>query len=87
MDEPGHLKLVQLGPERLQSRVVEVRVVQAGRGGDAVQPQLLDGPLQLVGGGLAVLERDRGERRELAGVLALQPGELLVVQLAELESA
>ena len=85
VDEPRYVQIVELGVERIEVFGVEWLGAAAGAGRDPVEPELLDGPIKLVRGGRPILERNRCQGRELAGVLTLERRGLLVLNLGELD--
>ena len=84
MDEDQHAELLGLGPERVKLRVGQLLAVDAAADAGAAQPELLDAVLELLGGEVGILQRDRRERDEAVGLRRAHLRELLVLDLDEL---
>ncbi len=71
--------LVRHLPHRLELRLVEVLAVDVGADLHALQAELGDGALQLVGGGLRRLHRQGGDAVEAPRIIADVLGDLVVL--------
>ena len=84
VDENQAAQLLRLGPERVKLGIGQFLAVHAAADRRAAQPELLHRVIELLGGEVRVLQRDRGKGDEAVRLRRAQRGELLVLQLDEL---
>ena len=80
MHDDQHAELGGLGPERVVLRQRQILAVDVAADRGAAQPQPLHAVLELLGGQLGMLQRDRRHRDEPIGVLRHPLGEPLVLR-------
>ena len=84
MDENQAAQLLRLGPERVKLGIGQFLAVHAAADRRAAQSELLHRIVELLGGEVRVLQRDRGKGDEAVRLRRAQRGQLLVLQLDEL---
>ena len=72
MDEDGHVESADLFVERIELLRVQGQPPELGGGGDAVEPQLADGPVELRQRGRTAQKRRLGQSDEASGETALE---------------
>src|SRR5688572_11917305 len=87
MQERGHLQLGELLEQWEIIRMIERAAVDVGEKQRAAVSQLRDRALQFEYGGLGIVQRQRGQRRETAGIAGGRLRELIVDQTCQLDAA